>query len=51
MSALFVAKKHRIFLNLWCIHTRTGGRKIKPVLTFFWTREGQFFMIMCRRPL
>jgi len=30
---------------------RGEGRGIKPVLTFFWTRGGQFFMILCRRPL
>jgi len=38
-----------------CPHlTWTGGgvgRGIDPVLTFFWTRRGQFFMILCRRPL
>jgi len=44
--------QHRIFQNLQCVHTdRREGRGIEPVLTFFWTREGQFFMILCRLPL
>jgi len=51
-SALFVAKnKHRIFQNFLCVHMDRWGRGIEPVLTFLWTRGGQFFMILCRRPL
>jgi len=42
--------KHRIFQNL-IVRPNAQGGGIMPVLTFFWTREGQFFMILCRRPL
>jgi len=38
-SALFGAKKLRIFLNLWCVRTDMGGRGVKPVRTF--CRQGR----------
>jgi len=47
--ALFVAKTNIKFFKVYivCPHlTWTGGRGIEPVLTFFRTREGQFFMIL-----
>jgi len=51
-SALFLAKTNIKFFKKFivCPHlTWTGGRRgerIEPVLTFFWTRGGQFFMIL-----
>jgi len=56
-SALFVAKTNIEFFKIYSVSTSDidkGGwerRGIEPVLTFFWTRGGQFFMILCRRPL
>jgi len=53
VSALFGAKKLRIFWNLWCIRTDKGGRGVEPVLTFCGQREreGQFFAILYGRLL
>jgi len=51
-SALFVAKTNIEFFKIYSVSTRTGRRRgIDPVLTFFWTRRGQFFMILCKRLL
>jgi len=42
----FWCKKHRIFWNLWCVHTDEG---FEPVRTFCGQgKGGQFFAILCR---
>jgi len=43
-SALFGAKKLRIFRNFWCVRT---DRRVEPVRTFC-GQGGQFFAILCR---
>jgi len=53
-SALFVAKTKIKFFKIYSVSTSegTGERRwIEPVLIFFWTRGGQFFMILYGRPL
>jgi len=54
-SAFFVAKTNIEFFKIYSLSTSDMDgegeeRGIEPVLTFFWTRGGQFFMILCRRP-
>jgi len=46
--ALFGVKKLRIFQNLWCVRT---DKRVEPEWTFFDQGGGQFFAILCGRPL
>jgi len=50
-SALFVAKTNIKFFKIYSVSTWTGGRGIGASADIFWTRGGQFFMILCRHPL
>jgi len=54
-SALFFAKTNIEFFKIYSMSTsdidRVEGRGIETVLTFVWTRGGQFFMILCRHRL
>jgi len=47
----FWCKKHRIFRNLWCICTDKGGGMLNQCGHFADKGEGQFFAILCGRPL
>jgi len=51
--ALFVAKTNIEYLKIYSVSWQEGreGRGIELVLTFFWTRRDQFFMILCSRTI
>jgi len=52
-SALFVAKTNIEFFKIYSVSTSDMDRGERDCASAYivWTREGQFFMILCRRPL